>query len=50
VLGDRVCIAAGAEITNAIVVRAEMVAGKQPPSKALKGHVKGENFVVPLSQ
>lgn len=50
VLGDHVCVAPGEEINDAVVVRAEMVEGKQPPSKALKGRVIGNNFVVPLSQ
>jgi hypothetical protein len=31
-------------------VRAELVSGTKPPAKALKGHVDGDNFVVPLSQ
>jgi hypothetical protein len=35
---------------DAVVVRAEVVAGKTPPAKALQGQFKGENFVVPLSQ
>jgi NDP-sugar pyrophosphorylase family protein len=50
VLGDGVRMASGDEIANAVVVRADLVAGKQPPAKALKGHLKGDNFVVPLSQ
>jgi len=50
VLGDRVRIPAGERVQDAVVVRAELVAGKTPPPKALKGHVKGDNFVVPLSQ
>ncbi len=50
VLGDGVCITSGSEINNAVVVRADLVAGKQPPTKALKGHIEGDNFVVPLSQ
>jgi len=32
------------------VVRNSLVAGKQAPAKALPGTVKGDNFVVPLSQ
>lgn len=50
VLGDRVRVASGEEIADAVVVRADLVAGKEPPAKALKGYIKGDNFVVPLSQ
>ncbi len=50
VLGDRVRIPAAEQVEDAVVVRAELVSGMTPPEKALKGHVKGENFVVPLSQ
>lgn len=50
VLGDGVRIPAGERIEEAVVVRAELVSGITPPAKALKGHVRGENFVVPLSQ
>lgn len=50
VLGDGVRIPPGAAVENTVVVRAELVAGKVPPKKALRGHVEGENFVVPLSQ
>jgi NDP-sugar pyrophosphorylase family protein len=50
VVGDGACIRSGEEFENQIVVRADLVAGKEPPKKALKGRVKGENFVVPLSQ
>jgi len=32
------------------VVRAALVLGKTPPAKALKGELRGENFVVPLTQ
>jgi NDP-sugar pyrophosphorylase family protein len=48
VLGDRVRIPAGATVENAAVVRAELVRGKEPPAKALKGEFQGDNFVVPL--
>lgn len=50
VLGDGVRIGAGERIENAVVVRAELVSGRTPPAKALKGHLQGHNFVVPLSQ
>jgi len=50
VLGDRVSIAAGETVTDAVVVRADVVAGRNPPAKAFKGELRGENFVVHLSQ
>ena len=50
VLGDGVCISAGQLMEDAVVVRAELVAGITPPPKALRGHVSGANFVVSLSQ
>lgn len=50
VLGDEVRVRAGEVFDDAVVVRADLIAGKTPPAKALKGHVRGENFVVPLSQ
>jgi NDP-sugar pyrophosphorylase family protein len=50
VLGDGVRIRSGETIEDAVVVRAELVSGKTAPAKALKGHVRGDNFVVSLSQ
>jgi NDP-sugar pyrophosphorylase family protein len=50
VIGDRVRISAGETVENAIVVRADVIAGKTPPAKAPKGELRGENFVVHLSQ
>ena len=50
ILGDGVRVRAGEQIRNAVIVRAELVAGKKPPAKALPGQVRGENFVVSLSQ
>src|SRR6266852_3460432 len=50
VLGDGVRIPADEQVEDAVVVRAELVSGMTPPAKALKGHLKWENFVVPLSQ
>ncbi len=49
VLADGVSITGGETIQNAVVVPAALVSGKVPPQKALKGHVAGENFVVPLT-
>jgi len=50
VLGDGVRIPAGQRVEDAVVVQAALVSGMTPPSKALPGHLEGENFVVPLSQ
>lgn len=50
VLGDGVHIGAGEVLENAAVVRAELVAGVEPPAKALRGEVRGTNFVVPLPE
>jgi len=50
VLADNVRIPAGETVEDAVVVRADLVAGKKVPAKALKGEVRGDNFVVPLSQ
>jgi NDP-sugar pyrophosphorylase family protein len=50
VIGDGVRIAAGEIFADSVVVRAEVIAGKKPPAKALKGELRGENFVVDLSQ
>jgi len=50
IVGEGVRIASGRSIEDAVVVRAALVAGKQPPAKALKGRVEGDNFVVSLSQ
>jgi len=50
VLGDRVRVRAGDILENSVVVRADLVAGQTPPAKALKGNIRGENFVVSLSQ
>jgi len=50
VLGDLVRIARGEILENCAVVRAELVAGQEPPKKSLKGVVRGENFVVPLGR
>jgi NDP-sugar pyrophosphorylase family protein len=50
VLGDNVRIAPGDVIENSAVVCASLVQGKSPPPKALKGEIRGANFVVPLTQ
>jgi len=50
IIGDRVHIRQGEVIEDAVVVRADLVAGKKVPAKALKGEVVGDNFVVSLSQ
>src|SRR6266404_1562954 len=47
VLGDGVRIPADEQVEDAVVVRAELVSGMTLPAKALKGHVRGDNFVVP---
>jgi NDP-sugar pyrophosphorylase family protein len=49
VLADGVTVTSGETIQNAVVVPAALVSGKVAPQKALKGHVVGENFVVPLT-
>ncbi len=50
ILGDGVRIAAGELIENAAVVRKELIEGIEPPAKAMRGFVDGDNFVVPLTQ
>jgi NDP-sugar pyrophosphorylase family protein len=50
ILADNVRVPAGTVITNAAVVRASLVAGKNPPAKALKGEFQGDNFVVSLAE
>jgi NDP-sugar pyrophosphorylase family protein len=49
ILGDGVEILEGEVVENAAVVRASLVEGVEPPAKALRGEVRGSNFVVPLS-
>jgi hypothetical protein len=43
-------IARGEVIEDAAVVRAALVANEERPAKALAGEVRGDNFVVPLTQ
>ena len=50
VLGDGVRIRSGEIIENAAVVRAALVKGVEPPPKALRGEVRGDNFVVSLAE
>src|SRR6476661_340046 len=44
VLGDSVRLSQG-KIENAVVVRRELIEGKTPPEKAMRGHFDGENFI-----
>lgn len=48
ILADKVKIPSGEIVENAVVVPASLVQGKFPPEKALPGHRRGENFIVPL--
>lgn len=50
ILGDGVRIGKDEVIEYAAVVRADLVRGEEPPPKALRGEVRGDNFVVPLPQ
>lgn len=50
VIGDGVRIGSHEIVTNAAVVRADLVDGFEPPAKALKGVRRGANFVVPLAE
>ena len=50
VIGDGVHLEHGQSIKEAVVVRKDLVSGKETPAKALSGEVKGDNFVVSLSQ
>lgn len=48
ILGDNVRIPTGEIVESAVVVPASLIHGKLPPEKALPGHRRGENFIVPL--
>jgi len=50
VLGDGVRIQPREVVENAAVVRASLIRGSAAPAKALRGELRGENFVVPLAQ
>ena len=50
IIADGVRIAPGEHFENAAIVRAEMVRNcPEIPEKALKGYIKGENYVVPFN-
>lgn len=50
VVGDDVNIAAGEHFENAAIVRADMVRScAEIPEKALKGYIRGDNYIVPLN-
>jgi NDP-sugar pyrophosphorylase family protein len=50
VIGDGVMISSGVKLSDAVVVRAELVQGTNPPEKSLKGVFQDDNFVVSLRQ
>jgi NDP-sugar pyrophosphorylase family protein len=50
ILGDNVKIAPGEVIEDAAVVCASLIEGKAAPAKALQGMLRGDNFVVPLTE
>jgi NDP-sugar pyrophosphorylase family protein len=51
IIGDGVKISAGEKFENAAIVRADMLAHcTEIPSKAMKGEIIGENYVVPFNQ
>lgn len=50
ILADGVVINSGEKYENAAIVRAEMLENVEIPEKALKGYIKGDNFVVPFGQ
>jgi mannose-1-phosphate guanylyltransferase/phosphomannomutase len=50
IIADDVHIEAGEVIEDAVVVPEELVKGKMPPEKALKGEIRGNNFVVPITR
>ena len=49
ILADNVHLISTDLIQNAVVVPRSLIEGKVAPEKALRGHVQGENFVVPLT-
>ena len=49
VLGDNVRVGEGEIVEDTVVVRASLIQGKTAPAKALKGEIRGDNFVVPLA-
>jgi NDP-sugar pyrophosphorylase family protein len=50
IIADDLRVTADERWEDAVVVRAELVAGQTPPPKALRGRQIGDKFVVPLSQ
>jgi NDP-sugar pyrophosphorylase family protein len=50
VIGDGVRLGSDELVQGAVIVRADLIAGKIPPAKALKGYQDDDKFVVPLSQ
>lgn len=50
ILADDVRIESDEVVENAVVVPKSLVENKTPPAKALRGHIQGQNFVVPLSE
>ena len=50
ILADGVRISNGEVVEDSAVVLASLVRGVEAPAKALKGELKGDNFVVPLSR
>lgn len=50
VLGDNVKISEGEVIEDSAVVCSSLIEGKVRPPKALKGEVRGDNFVVSLTE
>lgn len=50
IIGDGVLIKSNDTIDNAVVVPANLIIDEDIPEKAMKGEIKGKNFVVPLAQ
>jgi NDP-sugar pyrophosphorylase family protein len=50
VLGDGVRVRFNEVVQGAVIVRADLVAGRSTPAKAMKGYQRDDKFVVPLSQ
>ena len=50
ILADGVRIKGGEVVENSAVVLTSLVENEEPPAKALKGEIKGDNFVVPLAR
>jgi NDP-sugar pyrophosphorylase family protein len=50
VVGDGVRVRSDQIVQGAVVVRADLVAGKTQPAKAMKGYQHDDKFVVPLSR